>query len=372
MTKVALRSKEISGQRQALYLDFYPPVPHPETGKPTRREFLKLYVYEKPKTTTERQENKERQALAENIRARRQLDIERGEFGFLSDTKSKADFVQYFRELADKRKGSNADNWISTLKYLEKFTGGNLCFTNLTENFCNDFREYLFTSRKNTMTKEKLAQNSVFSYFNKFKAALKQAYKDGYLDKDINRNIDGVKPAETNRLFLTIEELNKLVKTDCPIPMLKQAALFSAMTGLRFCDIKKMDWGEIQESKEQGIFIQFIQQKTKGAEMLPISDQAYSLLGERKAQKEPVFSGLIYSAYLNLQLSKWLLKAGITKDITFHCFRHTYATLLLSKGEHISTIQKMLGHKHLKTTQVYAKVIDSMKREAANKIVLDF
>jgi len=371
MTKVTLRSKEISGKRQALYLDFYPPIINPETGKATRREFLKLYIYEKPKTAIERQENKERQNLAENIKASRQLEIERGEFGFLSDTKRKADFVQYFRDLADKRKGTNSDNWISALNYLEKFTGGKLCFADLTENFCNEFRNYLFTSPTNRSTKVTLSQNSVFSYFNKFKAALKQAYKEGYLDKDINRSIESVKPAETNRQFLTIEELNKLVKTECQMPLLKQAALFSALTGLRFSDIKNLVWGEIQESKEQGIFIRYTQQKTKGVETLPISEQALSLLGERKASKDAVFQGLVYSAHMNNHLVKWLSKAGITKEITFHCFRHTYATLQLSNGTEIYTISKMLGHRNLKTTQVYAKIVDSLKREAAGKIVLD-
>ena len=298
MTKVSLRKKEISGERETLYLDFYPPISNPETGKPTRREYLRLYIYQKPKTSLERQENNENKALAENIKSKRQLDIQRGEFGFLSDTKRNADFVQYFNDLADKRKGSNNDNWISALNYLKKFTGGNKSFADLNENFCNEFREYLFTSRTNKSTKTNLSQNSVFGYFNKFKAALKQAYKDGYLDKDINRNIDSVKPAETNRQFLTFEELNKLVHTDCPMPMLKKAALFSAMTGLRFSDIKKMVWGEIQESKDQGIFIQYIQQKTKAVEILPIHPQALGLLGERKDPKELVFEGLIYSAYM--------------------------------------------------------------------------
>jgi site-specific recombinase XerD len=63
--------------------------------------------------------------------------------------------------------------------------------------------------------------------------------------------------------------------------------------------------------------------------------------------------------------------AGITKNITFHCFRHTFATLQLSKGTDIYTVSKMLGHRELKTTQIYAKIIDQTKRDAANKIKLD-
>ncbi len=88
-------------------------------------------------------------------------------------------------------------------------------------------------------------------------------------------------------------------------------------------------------------------------------------------QDKPVFEGLKYSAYQNKHLFQWIGAAGITKNITFHCFRHTYATLLLSYGTDLYTISKMLGHKNPKTTQVYAKIFDEAKRTAANKIKLD-
>jgi site-specific recombinase XerD len=106
--------------------------------------------------------------------------------------------------------------------------------------------------------------------------------------------------------------------------------------------------------------------------MMPISEQAYSFLGERKQPNDKVFEGLTYSAYSNKHLATWIGLAGITKDITFHSFRHTYATLQLSQGTSIYTVSKMLGHRELKTTQIYAKVMDKAKREATDKIKLDF
>ena len=63
-----------------------------------------------------------------------------------------------------------------------------------------------------------------------------------------------------------------------------------------------------------------------------------------------------------------MMEAGITKKITFHCGRHTYATLQLSLGTDIYTVSKLLGHKNLKTTEIYAKVINEKKVEAATKI----
>jgi hypothetical protein len=63
-----------------------------------------------------------------------------------------------------------------------------------------------------------------------------------------------------------------------------------------------------------------------------------------------------------------MMRAGITKDITFHCARHTFAVLQLTLGTEIFTLSKLLGHSELKTTQIYAKIIDEKKREAVNKI----
>lgn len=378
-TKVKLRQKAISGNRQSLYLDFYPAIPHPETGEPTRREFLGLYLFDKAKNPIDKQHNKETLQLAEQIRQKRENHLNKPEIytGYELEQKrikerGEKNFVEYFKTLANKRKASNHDNWVSAYNYLETFTKGILKFADLNEKFCNEFKEYLLTTKSNKSSKTTLAQNSAVSYFNKLKATLKQAYKDGYLTTDLNAKIEPVKQAETRRNFLTIEELNSLVKTECNNPLLKRAALFSALTGLRFSDIKNLVWGEIHHSVENGYSIQFTQQKTKGVEVLPISEQAYSLLGERKEPTDKVFEGLTYSAYENKHLYQWIGAAGITKDITFHCFRHTFATLQLSKGTDIYTVSKMLGHRELKTTQIYAKIIDQTKREAADKIQLDF
>jgi integrase len=377
-TKVKLRQKAISGNRQSLYLDFYPAIPHPETGESTRREFLGLYIFDKAKNPTDKQHNKETLQLAEQIRQKKENHLNKPEIytGYELEQKrikelGEQNFVAYFKTLADKRKASNHDNWVSAYNYLEIFTKGNLKFADLNENFCNEFKEYLLTTKSNKSSKTTLAQNSAVSYFNKLKATLKQAYKDGYLTTDLNAKIEPIKQAETRRNFLTIKELNSLVKTECNNPLMKRAALFSALTGLRFSDIKNLVWGEIHHSVENGYSIQFTQQKTKGVEVLPISEQAYCLLGERKEPTYRVFEGLTYSAYENKHLYQWIGASGITKDITFHCFRHTFATLQLSMGTDIYTVSKMLGHRELKTTQIYAKIIDQTKREAADKIKLD-
>ena len=382
-TKVSLRQKKISKGRKSLYLDFYPPIPHPETGAPTRREFLGLYIYEKAKTPIYKKHNTETLKIGESIRQKRENFLNKPEIYNQYEKEQlrlkklgEICFVEYFTKLANKRKASNHDNWISALKYLEAFTNGSLKFANLNQKFLEDFKEHLLTTKSNKSNKTTLSQNSAVSYFNKVKATLKQAYKDGILQFDLNIKVSPIKPDETRREYLTLEELNSLAKTDCNNSLLKRAALFSALTGLRFSDIQKMTWSELEYMSEQGYFLNFNQKKTKSVEILPISEQAYSFtLGNQEPKEMPqdkcVFEGLKYSAYHNKHLFQWIGAAGITKDITFHCFRHTFATLQLFNGTDIYTVSKMLGHKDLKTTQIYAKIVDATKRTAANKIQLD-
>ena len=122
------------------------------------------------------------------------------------------------------------------------------------------------------------------------------------------------------------------------------------------------------QQTNDGWRIVFHQQKTKGLQYLDISEQAKSYLGKPGSDAERVFIGLSYSSYMNVALQQWLLRAGITKSITFHCARHTFAVLQLTLGTEIYTLSKLLGHSELRTTQIYAKIIDEKKKEAVNRI----
>lgn len=377
--KVKVRKREISNGRDSIYLDYYPAIPHPKNGRLTRRESLNMYVFQNPKNPLDKKHNKETLILAEQIRQKRENELNKPEVYTPFEKEQvrlneigETNFVEYFDSLVKKRKGTNYDNWTSASIYLHKFSNGVWKFSDLNLKKCVEFREYLLTTKGNKRTKYTLSTNSALSYFNKFKATLKQAFKDGYLNSDLNGRIEPIKPEETHRNFLSLEELNILVQTDCHIPSLKIAALFSALTGLRFSDISKLIWSEITFRKGDGYTIQFKQKKTNGAEVLPISEQAMSLLGERQKSNQKVFPELKYSAYNNKFLHQWIEDAGINKKITFHSFRHSYATLQISGGTDIYTVSKLLGHRNLKTTQLYAKVVDASKRIASERIKLKF
>ncbi len=379
MAKVTLRKKTISGGRFSLYLDFYPPYLDPATGKESRRKFLGMYVYPKKTNNPFQQEhNKETMKLAKQIVLKYYSEANKPEI-YSDEEKKKLkeklqaqiDFLSYFTDISLTKKGNNQKIWSTSLDYLKGFSGGKLLFGDLNLKFCESYRDYLLTCKSKRSNDKKLANNTALSYFNKFKATLKQAFKDEILKEDLNGRVDRIPEAETQRNFLTLDELNSLVQTECDIPILKQAALFSALTGLRFIDIWKLVWGEVLLITDNEHSLQFKQKKTNGTEVLPISEQAISLLGVRGEEDQAVFDGLLYSAANNEVLYRWIKNAGIKRKITFHCFRHTYATLLINDGVDIYTVSKMLGHRSVKTTQVYAKIVDAKKREAANKIKIN-
>lgn len=371
--KVTLREKSLKNGKLSLYLDFYPPILNPETGTKTRREFLGLHIYVHPKTETERAHNKETKMLATHVQAKRQLEIQAGQFDFLVKEKAPVDFLEYFLQLAEERKDSkgNYGNWLSAYHYLKAFCKGHCQMTDITESFCEKFKNYLQKTDILTQKGRKLSQNAAVSYFNKFKATLNAAHHAKLITDNPMLSVKGPKLAETQREFLSLAELQALAKTDFEEAQLKNAALFSALTGLRFSDIQKLKWEEVCYDDVNGHYLRFTQQKTKGVETLFIAENARKLLGERTNAEENVFPNLTYSSHQNIKLTRWILKAGITKKITFHCFRHTFATLQISLGTDIYTVSKMLGHKEISTTQIYAKVIDKKKQDAAKLINID-
>ncbi|MEM7550413.1 MAG: site-specific integrase [Bacteroidota bacterium] len=368
--KVTLRQKKISKGMISLYLDFYPPLVDPETKKSTRREFLKLYLHEKPRGVLEKNHNKETKIQAESIRSSRQLDIQANRFDFIFKDTKQIDFLSFFKKLTGQRWKSdgNHGNWLSTYNYLERFANGQCSTGDIDKAFCEGFKEYLKTTTSIKSKSKKLSQNSQASYFSKFSVAIEEAFKKGHLKENYMLKIDAIKQKETEREFLTLEELKALYNTECEFPQLKTAAIFSALTGLRWSDIVNLTWAELQYSEINGHFIRFIHEKTDRPQTLNISQQAADILGYPRNREDKIFQGLKYSAWTNLKLSEWVMHAGITKKITFHCFRHTYATLQLSLGTDIYTVSKLLNHKNVKTTQIYAKVIDQRRKEAAERI----
>ncbi|NQY10322.1 MAG: site-specific integrase [Flavobacteriales bacterium] len=365
---ITIRQRKPKNGTIKLFLDIY----NPKSINKRTTKSLDLFLLEKP-NSTQKKRNKEVLEAAENIRSKMVMNIAYDNNG-LDDLnekdKSNINFIAYFKEQTEIRFNSqgNYGNWESAYKHLKTFCPKGISITQVDPKFLEGFKFHLEHVAK-TKSNVQLSQNSMYSYFNKVKACLRQAYKDELIIKNPVDRVKSFKQGETQREFLTIEELQALFKAECDIPQIKTAFIFSALTGLRWSDINNLLWNDLQHSETGNYwFIRFRQQKTKGAETLPISEQARELLGEIGLAEERVFKGLKYSAWHNLKLQQWVMRGGISKTITFHCARHTYATLQLTNGTDIYTVSKLLGHRELKTTQVYAQIIDQKKVEAANVI----
>lgn len=369
---IRIRQKNLANGNISLYLDIY------RDGKRVY-EFLKLYLIPE-RTKEDKEANRQTMQLANSIKAKRIVEIQNGEFGFKSDYKTETLFFDYYKAMCEKRHGNpesrgNWGNWYSCLHHLKKYERNErITFADITPEWVQGFRDYLdndacaWTHDYRKKIKDKpLARNSKLSYFNKLRACLNQAFEERIIPINPCRGVENFKPEDGTRMYLTIDEVRKLAQTDCDYPRIKDAFLFSCLTGLRRSDVLKLTWGDIHS---QGDFTRIIfrQKKTKGQEYLDITPQAAKLLGEVGGINEQIFQDIHSPSCTNKAIQEWVLNAGIHKKISFHCARHTFATMMLDLGTDIYTVSKLLGHRELSTTQIYAKVLDKNKQKAVSNI----
>lgn len=369
---VRLRCKKLKNGNLSLYLDIY-------RNGVRNYEFLKLYITNS--TIPEiKARNREILQTAQAIKSQRNVEVVNGRYDFLATFKLDTNFIDYYNAFketkkksdkvgaADDEKDSNYSNWDSALKHLLKYSKASTTFREVTKKFAEGFKDYL-SEEARTTAGVPLSQNTQHSYFCKFAACIKQAYKDHVIPEDVCNGIEFPKAGEPDRDYLTIDEVRALARTECRYPMLKSAFLFSCLSGMRWSDIMQM---QIHQVLKAGFRtrIKFEQRKTKGQEYLDLSEQATALLPDITGRDldERVFKGLKYSTYHNVALLQWSISAGINKHITFHCGRHTFAIMMLDLGADIFTVSKLLGHRDIKTTLIYAKVLDKRKQEAVDRI----
>lgn len=357
--KVILRKSEYKEQWSLLIESF--PVFVPGREKPMRKHeplnrFITTPIFDKnssgrtlsdgkayyrPKRDTNgiimcrSQKDQEACIFADNVRNLRQHEYDNQALYTDTDAeqaaqneRSRCDFIKYFEDLKEKRHRNSSKsiqiNWNRELTLLKLYTENRpMYFGDIDLNLIEDYKEYLINAPQGGSKGGTISRNTASTYFSIFKAALHQAFIDGYLTIDLAAKSKNIYYEESQREYLTLEELNKLAATPCDSPILKRAALFSALTGLRHSDIKQLKWKDLVKDQEH-YRILFTQQKTKGVEYMPISDQAYQLCGERGDYDRLIFEGLQDPSWISRPVARWVEAAGITKHITFHCFRHTF------------------------------------------------
>lgn len=368
---IRLRQRKMPSGLTSLYLDIY------VEGRRSY-EYLKLYLI--PATNkAERDKNRETLQLAETICAKRLVEFRNGQYGFGQKGRGAVRFFDYFLRMAESRKRTdsmgNWYTWHSCLVHLKNYEkDDDLTFGHITKDWIKGFKQYLDheavayerRSAKGRSSRP-LSQNSKASYFNTLATCIHQALKDGIITSDPLMGVDGFAGEGSTRMYLTVDEVRRLAATECDFPVVKEAFLYSCLTGLRRSDIERLKWGNVHR---QGDYTRIIyrQKKTGGQEYLDIAPEAVELMGEPKDAESLVFPYIHEVNHTSEIIRKWVAKAGIQKDITFHCGRHTFATMMLDLGTDIYTVSKLLGHREIATTQIYAKVMDKAKQAAVQRI----
>lgn len=336
-----LRSRKLKSGQQSFYLDGYP-----------HSRSISLGFRVEP--GTDKKIVKETMRLVRNKAALIQNELMKPEIyseAELKQLEAKGRGSRLFKSFC-KETMNGSDVYRVALLYFDAFAPDLRC-NQLTNELLTGFRKYLLTVRK-IRTDEPISKKSASVYL----AALK-SMANSY---DSTLIVEGIDPGEHEPQALAISELRALSDTPCAYPGLKEMALFSALTGLRFIDCKQLQRSQVKQNAN-GWYLDFTQQKTGKENILPISDQAHAHIGEN------MFSGVNYK---NMQraLKSWMKAAGVSPEATFHSFRHTYAMLLLGNGADVFTVSRMLGHRSLSSTQVYVKALETNKLKAANSIQL--
>jgi integrase len=331
---VKLREKVLANGGRSLYLDIY------HAGKRSY-DFLNLHL------TGVTEHDTEIWRLAETIRNQRELEVRSAEHGITPAHLRKSNFIE-FVELLAKERGHKS--WDATLMYLKDFSGGALPFYQVTPAKLDAFKRYLL---------ERVKQNTAWLYYGKIKTALGEAVKRDILQTNPASKSDGIGRAPSTREFLTVEELKALKGVDCPSDDVRRAFLFCCFTGLAQCDVRDLTWEQIRDG-----WVKYQRRKTKQSTSIALHQEALAVLGPRGAAESLVFPDLPGPRYVGTALTKWAQRAGVTKNVTFHVARHTFATMSITHGVDIYTVSKLMGHASVHVTQEYAKVIDRKKYEA--------
>lgn len=274
-----------------------------------------------------------------------------------------SDYFDFVTKYIENNEGKLSYNYLkqfkSEISKLKKFRS-KVSFQDIDYKFLTDYEHYMRNTLKN-------GTNTVYKTFKRMKTIINEAMIQD--EKLYSRSpFVGYKlrTEPTNRLFLIKNELDTLysIKNDLPekTKNVLHYFLFSCYTGLRYQDIKDLTWRSIAADR-----IVVKMHKTNDTITIPLIDKSKDLLpvpGDLDDNVFRVLSNQKTNDYLKLAIEK----AGINKNITFHCARHTFATVALNSGIPLEIVQKLLGHSMIRTTQIYSKVLTETLFEQMKKL----
>lgn len=229
--------------------------------------------------------------------------------------------------------------------------------------FLNDFEFFLRTEKS-------CNNNSAVKYIKNFGKIVRICLGNGWIDKDPFINYKS-KFTEVTRSFLNEQEIEILRTKDFKnerISQVRDIFLFSCLTGLAYIDTQQLTTQNINIGLDGNKWIFTKRQKTKTTSNIPLLPQAEKII--EKYQNNPICINndrllpVLSNQKMNAYLKEIADICGVEKDLTYHIARHTFATTItLSNGVSIESVSKMLGHKSIRTTQHYAKILDKKVSE---------
>lgn len=309
-------------------------------------------------------QNKEVMRMAEVLRSRREIQIIEGLNG-ISLAATKQTLYKFACTYSDER-GHDSQIY-KALPYFLRFGADNIQLIAVTSTWFERFQLHMENDSG-------LSLNTAEKYSSVMRQVLKKATRDGYLRHDPSEGIKHIRTPESIKEYLNAEEVAAMIKTEYGSRMepalmddIRRAFIFSCYTGLRVVDMRQLKWKDIDCKKKQIIKLQ---QKTKKVVSIPLSGPAWALIDDGfRFPDANVFPELARSrTNENRYIKKWAAASGIVKNVTWHTARHTDATMLLECGADLYTVQKLLGHTKISTTEQYAKVTDRRQREAVNAL----
>ena len=344
-TPVTLRRRELPSGKVSLYLDIY-------IDGDRRCEHLRLYLVPE-KTREDKAANRETLRLAEDIAARRLADIL--EMKRTGKVVTRTAYGTLFEMMTGEKREGTRKMWRTVGNTISSWQGWRRNLTDITPADVRDLKAHL--------TAKRLSGNSTKNYFAIAAAVMSEAVRRGWVANNPFLTVEKPRGEQTERCCLTMEELKRMADTPLRFDTLKRAFMFSALTGLRKSDIVRLRWSDVSEDNTRIIFRQ---KKTGGQEYLDISPSAAEWLPKRG--EGMVFADKMTHFDKSRILRRWARMAGVDKPLTFHTARHTFATMMLELDVDIYTVSKLLGHRSVATTQIYARVVDKKKREAVSRI----
>lgn len=284
----------------------------------------------------------------------------KAELGDSVEEKPTVSLVEYLCRFSNRMdiKRSTQSSYALTARYVKEYGDCNL--DKITTEYLQRFIEYL-KSRG-------FKGSTVTLCFQKVVCVLNDAYSHELFDIRILKRVARSKRDNKKKGFLTVTELKRLVRTQMPEKHdnVRKMFIFSCLTGLRFSDIKKLKWSDLKRAGGR-MHLEFRQQKTGTAETLPLCSEAEAILRDTKRSGQYVFDR-VSNPWTNKILRRWSKEARIAKPVTFHMARHTFCVMLLNEGVPIYTVQRLMCHTDIGSTNIYADIAGKTKTKAVGKL----